>query len=105
MGGIPVTSFNLLTFLLLVLTMWLAFSRFTRSLESTWPLVYYLVVVAYLKAFEGGLNPYCVYVAVVCGLFLRFEFMGGAVLKTFRVVELLTLAYIAGRSFSLIVGR
>jgi hypothetical protein len=42
---------------------------------------------------------------VVCGLFLRFEFMGGPVLKTFRVIELGTLAYIAWRSFDLIVNR
>jgi hypothetical protein len=105
MTGLPVTSFDLLTFILLVLTMWLIASRFSQSLESNWPLVYYLVVVAHLKAFDGGLNPYWVYVAVVCGLFLRFEFMGGAILKSFRVIELITLAYIAWRSFSLIVRR
>jgi hypothetical protein len=105
MGGISVTSFSLLTFILLVLTVWVVVGRFTRSLESNWPLVYYLMVVAHLKAFDGGLNPYCVYVAVVCGLFLRFEFMGGPVLKTFRVIELGMLAYIAWRSFTLIVSR
>jgi hypothetical protein len=105
MSGIPVTSFLLLTFILVVLTIWMVIGRFTRSLESNWPLVYYLVVVAHLKAFDGGLNPYLVYVAVVCGLFLRFEFMGGAILKGFRALELGTLTYIAWRSFSLIVAR
>jgi hypothetical protein len=105
MGGIPGTTFNLLTFILLVLTAWVVVGRFTRNLDSNWPLVYYLMVVAHLKAFDGGLNPYCVYVAVVCGLFLRFEFMGGPILKSFRVIELGALAYIAWRSFSLIVSR
>jgi hypothetical protein len=105
MGGIPVTSFSLLTFILLVLTAWVVVGRFTLSLESNWPLVYYLMVVAHLKAFDGGLNPYCVYVAVVCGLFLRFEFMGGVILNLFRVMEMVTLAYIAWRLFTLIVGR
>jgi hypothetical protein len=105
MGGIAGTSFSLLTFILLTLTAWVMVGRFTLSLESNWPLVYYLMVVAHLKAFEGGLNPHCVYVAVVCGLFLRFEFMGGPVLKSFRAIELGALAYIAWRSFTLIVGR
>ena len=105
MGGITVTSFSLLTFILLTLTAWVMVGRFTLSLESNWPLVYYLMVVAHLKAFDGGLNPHCVYVAVVCGLFLRFEFMGGPVLKSFRAIELGALAYIAWRSFTLIVGR
>jgi len=105
MGGTSATSFALLTFILVGLTLWVVVSRFTRNLESNWPLVYYLVVVAHLKAFEGGLNPYVVYLAVVCGLFLRFEFMGGAVLKIFRVIELGTLTYIAWRGMSLIMGR
>jgi hypothetical protein len=105
MGGISVDSFNLLTFILLVLTLWVMVGRFTRNVESNWPLVYYLLVVAHLKVFDGGLNPYCVYVAVICGLFLRFEFMGGAILKLFRVVELGALAYIAWRSLFLIVSR
>jgi hypothetical protein len=105
MSGIPANSLALLSFILLVLTIWMVIGRFTRSLESNWPLVYYLVVVAHLKAFDGGLNPYLVYVAVVCGLFLRFEFMGGPILKGFRAVELGALAYITWRSFSLIVAR
>lgn len=104
MGGTPATSFLLLTIVLLALTAWVVVSRFTRNLESNWPLVYYMVVVAHLKAFEGGLNPYVVYMAVLCGLFLRFEFMGGAVLKFFRVIELGTLTYVAWRCLSLLTG-
>lgn len=105
MGGTSATSFALLTFILVVLTLWMVVGRLTKSLESNWPLVYYLVVVAHLKAFSGGLNPSMVYVAVVCGLFLRFEFMGGAILKAFRAIELGTLAYIIWRGLSLLLGR
>ncbi len=105
MGGIQGANFFLSNLILLSLTAWMVVGRFTKSLESNWPLVYYLLVVAHLKVFEGGLNPYWVYAAVVSGLFLRFEFMGGAVLKTFRVLELCALAYIGWRAFILIVGR
>ena len=98
-----VTTFNLLTFVLLVGTFWVGFSRFTRGLESNWPLVYYLLVVAHLKAFEGGLNPYWVYIGVVSGLLLRFEFMGGIILKMVWAVELATSAYIVWRCLSLIL--
>ncbi len=105
MGGTPATTFILFTVLLLGLTAWVVVSRATRSLESNWPLVYYLMVVAHLKTFEGGLNPYVVYMAVICGLFLRFEFMGGAVLRIFRVIEMGTLTYVAWRCLSLLTGR
>jgi hypothetical protein len=102
-GSTTVTTFSFLTFILLVLTIWVGISRFTRGLEGNWPLVYYLLMVAHLKAFEGGLNPYWVYVGVVSALFLRFEFMGGVPLKVVRVLELAALAYVAWRSLALVL--
>jgi hypothetical protein len=103
MGSVPMTTFSLLTFILFVLTVWTGIARFTRALDSNWPVVYYLLVIAHLKVFEGGLSPYWVYVGVVSGLFLRFEFMGGTVLKVVRVVELVALCYLAWRSLTLVL--
>jgi hypothetical protein len=103
MGHVQITNFSLPTFILVVLTIWVAVSRFTAGLESNWPLVYYLLVVAHLKAFEAGLNPYWVYVGVVTGLLLRFEFMGGFVLKFVWAVELVALSYNCWRCVSLIL--
>jgi hypothetical protein len=97
------TAFNVLTVVMMLLTAWVIWARFTKSLESSWPLVYYLGIVIYLKAFEGALDPYWVYVGVVSGLFLRFEFMGGLFLKMVRAVELVVLGYFLWRGYGLLM--
>ena len=98
-----VTPFTLITAVLMGLTIWLGMSRFRIKLESNWPLFYYLFLVGHLKAFEGGLDPYVVYVGVVSALLLRFEFLGGWFLKIVRVVEIFVLAYVIYRCFALIM--
>lgn len=98
-----ITPFNFITAVLMGLTIWLAVSRFSTKLESNWPLFYYLFLFAHLKAFEGGLDPYMVYVGIVSSLFLRFEFMGGWFLKFVRGTELFILAYVVYRCFALIM--
>lgn len=97
------TVFNLITLALMGLTVWLGVSRQSTKLESNWPLFYYVSLVAYLKVFEGSLDPYMVYVGVVSALFLRFEFMGGWFLKIVRATEMFILAYVIYRCFALIM--
>ncbi len=82
------TLFNDLTLVLMALTIWVGVARFAARLESNWFLIYYALLVAYWKVFEGSLNTYWVLAGVACGLLLRFEFLGGPVLKAVRAVEL-----------------
>lgn len=93
------TTSDFVTLVLMGLTAWLGLSRQSTKLESDWPLFYYLFLVLYLKAVDTLLDPYMIYVGVVSGLFLRFEFMGGWFLKFVRGTELFVLAYIIYRSF------
>lgn len=101
--SVPLTTFNVITFILLVLTGWVIWARFTRGLDSSWPLIYYLGVVIYSKVFSGSLDPMWVYTGVIAALFLRFEFMGGFILKAIRVVDLVALGYIVWRAVSLLM--
>ncbi|QOY89969.1 hypothetical protein [Paludibaculum fermentans] len=66
-------------------------------LENSWPLLFYLMLVLYLNSYELVLNPYVVYVAVVCALFIRFEFMNERVVFFVRVLEVGALAHIGYR--------
>lgn len=84
----------LATFTLLMGATWIGLSRFSMRLENSWPLLYYLALVMYLNSYELVLNPYVVYVAVVCALFVRFEFMNERVVFFIRVVEVAALAQI-----------
>lgn len=98
------TLFNNLTLALMGLTVWMAAGRLASRADSNWPLLYYLLVLAYWKAFEGGLNTYWVLTGVACGLLLRFEFLGGAVAKLVRAVEYAFFAYVLWRGVGLILG-
>jgi len=97
------TTFNVITFILLVLTGWVVWARFTRGLETSWPLIYYMGVVVYSKVFPGSLDAVWVYAGVIAALFLRFEFMGGVILKLIRLADLIVLGYILWRSVALLM--
>jgi hypothetical protein len=97
------TLFNTLTLLVMAATLVMVWVRLRFSLEKTWPLGYYLIVIAYAEAFAGSLSPYWVFAGVVIGLFLRFEFMGGAVLKGMRLAELIFFGYVLLRGLQLLL--
>ena len=84
----------LFSFLLTVATAWLALARYQTRADNGWPLAYYLALVVYLNAYDLVLNPYVVYVAVVCALMLRFEFMNARIVLFVRVIEVGALIHI-----------
>lgn len=77
----------LLGFALAVATLWLGINRWTIKLESNWPLVYYGLLVVFANMFSYLVNPFVLYLAVICGLFLRFEFMNERVCFFIRIIE------------------
>lgn len=93
MGNIALLA----TFGLTVSTAWLAFMRPRMGLDNSWPLFYYLATVVYLNSLELVLDPYVVYVAVICALLLRFEFMNERLVFLVRTLELAALAHIGWR--------
>lgn len=99
MGNIALLA----TFGLTVATVWLAIMRPRMRLDNSWPLFYYFGLVVYLNGIELVLNAYVVYVAVVCALLLRFEFMNERVVFLVRIVELGAMLHIAWRLITALV--
>lgn len=97
------TLFNTLTLLVMAATVAMGWVRYRFSIEKTWPLVYYLIIVGYAEAFPGSLSPYWVFTGVVSGLLLRFEFMGGILLKAVRAIEYAVLVYVLVRGLQLLL--
>ncbi len=79
---------------LLIFTAGLIGVRFKLQPDSNWPFVYYAVLVFYHQSMPGVLNSLPIYIAVVCALFIRFEFMSKAFHGLFRVAEVFGLGYI-----------
>ena len=89
-----ITLFNVVTLFLMGATLGITAKRLTSSPDSNWPLVYYGLLLGYWRGYMYTLDNYWVIGGVLCGLLLRFEFLGGAIEKIIRVLELLVFGYI-----------
>lgn len=95
----------LLSFALAVATIWLAVNRFNLKLENNWPLVYYGLLVLFSNLYPMVINAYVLYVSVICGLLLRFEFLNERIVFFFRIVEMLCFGVIGWQLFSLLFAQ
>lgn len=95
----------LLTFALAVATIWLAVNRFGLKLENNWPLVYYGLLVLFFNLYPLAVNAYVIYVSVICGLMLRFEFLNERIVFFFRIVEMLCFGVIGWQLFRLLFAQ
>jgi hypothetical protein len=99
------TTFNMTTLLLGALTGWIIFTRHrTRVETNNWPLFYFIALFAYNEKFDGALNPTVVYVTIVSGFLLRFEFLSGWPLKLVIYVETIAMVYVIVRCLQIIFG-
>jgi hypothetical protein len=89
-----ITLFNVVTLILMAATIWVAVKRFSVRVDSNWPLTYYGVLLAYWRGYAYTLDTYWVMGGLLCGLLLRFEFLGGAAEKLIRVLEVLVFGYV-----------
>ena len=97
------TLFNSLTLLVMALTIGMIYARFRYRLENTWLLAYYVIVAGFWLAFEGSLAAPWVVGGIACGVLLRFEFMGGFVLNSVRVLEMVFFGYVLWRCLALLL--
>ena len=98
-----VNVFNIVTLFLVGITIFFAVKRFTLHPDSNWPLAYYGGLVTYWLRNTYTLDNYWVSAGVLCGLLLRFEFLGGAVEKMIRAVELAVFTYVIVKGVKLVL--
>jgi hypothetical protein len=94
------SNFALLTtFALAVGALWIALSRSRTRLDSNWPLLFYGAVLLHANSYPFVINAWLLYVTVVCGLLLRFEFMNTKVVSVVRVLEIGALMALSWQMF------
>jgi hypothetical protein len=96
------TYSDFIPLIIIGLTLWVMRARFTSPIETPWPMFYYLFLVIFVRSNEGEFNNYLIFAGVLCALFLRYEFMGGFVLKFFRTGEFLVHLYVIVGCFLLL---
>lgn len=98
-----ITLFNVVTLLLMAATLLVAAKRLSCAVDSNWPMAYYGVLLAYWRGYAYTLDNYWVMGGLLCGLLLRFEFLGGAAEKLIRALELFVFVYVTWRCVQLIL--
>ena len=98
-----ITLFNIVTLFLMAATLLVGAKRFSACADSNWPLAYYGILLAYWRGYAYTLDTYWVMGGLLCGLLLRFEFLGGAEEKLIRALEILAFAYVIWRCVKLIL--
>lgn len=89
------TATNITTFVMFLFTLWVMVGRFRSKPDASWPLFYYLGVVAYHQYLPSRLNEYLIYTGTITALMMRFEFLGGFFGAAIRFVEMICLAFLA----------
>jgi hypothetical protein len=98
-----ITLFNVVTLFLIAATLVVTVKRLTASSDCNWPLAYYGLLLTYWRGYMYTLDNYWVIGGVVCGLVLRFEFLGGAIEKIIRALELLVFGYVVWSGVRLVL--
>jgi hypothetical protein len=92
------------TLTVVAVAFWLLVYRYTGRLDSNVPLLFHLMIGFHMLTWEDGLNPYLVYLGLVCALFLRFEFMSRGFVRFVQIIETIPLAYVIWRGVGLFVS-
>ena len=101
--AIRLTESSALAMAMIVVTILLAYKRPKMAPESNWPLLYFIALVVYEKMYMDAMNPYPIFIGVVCAGMIRFEFMNPRLMKYFRWIELLILAFVVWSLLGLVL--
>jgi hypothetical protein len=88
------TPFNVSTVLLIAFACLVIYLRLKGNSETNIPLIYYGIIVYYVVSHDTALSPVFVYIALVLGLLVRFEFMNIKLMKAVSLLECCALGTI-----------
>lgn len=91
------TSLNVTEILVVALAVVALFMVLRKRYSSNLPLLFYFALILFTDATERGVNPYVLYAGLVFAMFLRFEFMGGTLVKLvafMTTASLLVITYL-----------
>lgn len=96
------TWFNFCTWVILILTIWLLAWRYNGGNDDkSYPLIYYSLLVLYVRMNEGQFQNEVVFAAICAAMLIRFEFLGAVLLRLTKFVEAASLAYVFLRATQL----
>ncbi|HYP12568.1 MAG TPA: hypothetical protein VEQ63_01480 [Bryobacteraceae bacterium] len=103
--SINATSYTVSIMLLMAFTIAIAIVRWRSSLESNWPLLYWIfITLVSFRLLNDTWNLRYIAAGLGSGLLLRFEFMNTLFARLIQVVELCVWAYVLYTGFRMVVN-
>jgi hypothetical protein len=96
--------FDVVTVLMLVLTLGMVGLRLSDNVLSNIPLGYTMVLMFYYRGFPGTLDTWPMFLYLFCVVFLRVDVLSGLAQKTLRFAEFALLGYVTWRLVGLLLG-
>ncbi len=74
--------------LLVLLGLFVAYTRFKNWLDSNIPIIFYIALIAYMQSTEGSVPFWLIATGLALALILRFEFMNNGFTRVVKFLEL-----------------
>ena len=82
-----ITVYTFTTSLLMIFAVFVLYTRTKNWLESNVPILFYLLMIAWVKAYADRVPALPLYIGLGIALMLRFEFMGKAFIRLLKFAE------------------
>jgi hypothetical protein len=89
--------------LLILFGLFVAYTRMKNWLDSNVPIIFYVLLIAYMQANEGAVPFWLICAGCVLALMLRFEFMNVAFTRCIKFLELSALGVMLYLSLGMLI--
>jgi|SRR5215472_5198425 hypothetical protein len=90
--------------LIIAFALFVIYTRFKNWLDSNVPIIFYVVLLAFMKSVDGDVPLWLMLAGFAMALLLRFEFMNPTFIKVVKGLELCALAGIIYLSLRMILS-
>jgi hypothetical protein len=102
--GFKSDALNVTAALIVAFAVFVIYTRFKNWLDSNVPIIFYVVLLAFMKSVDGDVPLWLMLTGFALGLLLRFEFMNATFTKIVKGLELCALAAIIYLSVRMILS-
>jgi hypothetical protein len=87
-----ITVYTFTTSLLMIFAVFVLYTRTKNWLESNVPILFYIIMIAWVKSYAAQIPALPLYVGLGLALLLRFEFLGKNLVRLFKFAEACVIA-------------
>ena len=87
-----ITVYTFTTSLLMIFAVFVLYTRTRNWLESNVPILFYLIMIAWVKSYADRIPALPIYLGLGVALLLRFEFMGKTLIRLLKFAEACVIA-------------